>query len=103
MTIGICDWGIGGLGFYKLLREHRSDVDVVYLGDQGEVPYGRVPKPLLAARMEAVLPLCRERGTTIVTNMGAANPSAAAVVVQSRIFVARPIPGLKLLVGSSPR
>ena len=39
--------------------------------------------PLLAARMEAVLPLCRERGTTIVTNMGAANPSAAAVVVQN--------------------
>src|SRR5947208_8771060 len=39
--------------------------------------------PLLAPRMEAVLPLCRERGTTIVTNMGAANPSAAAVVVQN--------------------
>ena len=39
--------------------------------------------PLLAARMEAVLPLCRERGTTIVTNMGAANPSEAAVVVQN--------------------
>jgi acyclic terpene utilization AtuA family protein len=38
--------------------------------------------PLLVARMEAVLPLCRERGTTIVTNMGAANPSAAAGVVR---------------------
>src|SRR6185503_1511334 len=25
--------------------------------------------PLLAARMEAVLPLCRERKTTIITNM----------------------------------
>jgi len=39
-------------------------------------------EPLLAARMEAVLPLCRERGTTIITNMGAANPSAAAEVVR---------------------
>jgi acyclic terpene utilization AtuA family protein len=38
--------------------------------------------PMLAARIEAVLPLCRERGTTIVTNMGAANPSAAAAVVR---------------------
>ncbi len=34
--------------------------------------------PLLVERMEAVLPACLERGTRIVTNMGAANPSAAA-------------------------
>ena len=38
--------------------------------------------PMLVARIEAVLPLCRDRGTTIVTNMGAANPSAAAGVVR---------------------
>ena len=34
--------------------------------------------PLLEARMRAVLPACRARGTRIVTNMGAANPQAAA-------------------------
>lgn len=34
--------------------------------------------PLLVARMRAVLPACRRRGVTIVTNMGAANPIAAA-------------------------
>ncbi len=34
--------------------------------------------PLLEARFEAVLPACRARGTRIVTNMGAANPLAAA-------------------------
>lgn len=38
--------------------------------------------PLLVARMEAVLGECRKRGTTIVTNMGAANPVAAAEVVR---------------------
>jgi Acyclic terpene utilisation family protein AtuA len=37
--------------------------------------------PLLAARMEAVLRLCAERGIKIVTNMGAANPAAAARAV----------------------
>ncbi len=37
--------------------------------------------PLLVARMEAVLGECRKRGTTIVTNMGAANPAAAAEAV----------------------
>lgn len=33
--------------------------------------------PLLAARLRAVLPACQAHGTTIVTNMGAANPLAA--------------------------
>ncbi|RAI31034.1 acyclic terpene utilization AtuA family protein [Rhodoplanes serenus] len=34
--------------------------------------------PLLAARMTAVLPICRAKDIKIVTNMGAANPEAAA-------------------------
>jgi hypothetical protein len=34
--------------------------------------------PLLAERMRAVLPACRAKGIRIVTNMGAANPLAAA-------------------------
>lgn len=38
--------------------------------------------PLLERRMEAVLPACRANGTRIVTNMGAANPTAAAELVR---------------------
>ena len=38
--------------------------------------------PLLIARMEAVLAECCRRMTTIITNMGAANPVAAAGVVR---------------------
>jgi hypothetical protein len=34
--------------------------------------------PLLAARMHAVLPICSRNGIRIITNMGAANPVAAA-------------------------
>jgi len=34
--------------------------------------------PLLAERMEAVLPLCRGKNIRIISNMGAANPAAAA-------------------------
>src|SRR5215469_5499816 len=34
--------------------------------------------PLLEERMRAVLPLCAARGIKVVTNMGAANPEAAA-------------------------
>lgn len=38
--------------------------------------------PLLVDRMRAVLPSCRRQGVTIVTNMGAANPRAAAATVR---------------------
>ena len=34
--------------------------------------------PLLATRMEAVLPLCKKQGIKIISNMGAANPLMAA-------------------------
>ncbi len=38
--------------------------------------------PLLEDRIEAVLPACHERHTRIITNMGAANPTAAAEIVK---------------------
>ena len=38
--------------------------------------------PLLRLRMEAVLASCHERGVTLITNMGAANPHAAAGCVR---------------------
>ena len=37
--------------------------------------------PLLVPRFEAVLPACHERGVTIITNMGAANPPAAGAAI----------------------
>jgi hypothetical protein len=39
--------------------------------------------PLLAERMRAVLPACAANGVTIVTNMGAAHPAAAAALVRT--------------------
>lgn len=39
--------------------------------------------PLLEERMEAILPEARRRGVRIVTNMGAANPAAAADCVRA--------------------
>ena len=49
----------------------------------------------LEARMRRILPLCREHGTKLVTNMGAANPKAAA---EATLRIARElgITGLKV-------
>jgi hypothetical protein len=51
--------------------------------------------PLLEARMLAVLPACAKKGIRIITNMGAANPAAAAAKVRD---IARSIglDGLKI-------
>jgi len=39
--------------------------------------------PLLAARMQAVLPICRANKVRVITNMGAANPLGAAEATRS--------------------
>jgi hypothetical protein len=53
--------------------------------------------PLLAERMRAVLPACLRQGTTVISNMGAANPPAAGAAV---LAVARELclPRLKVAV-----
>lgn len=58
MTIGICDWGIGGVGLYQLLRK-RSSVDVIYFSDTGYTPYGKVPENELKTRLSLVFQYLR--------------------------------------------
>jgi hypothetical protein len=67
----------------------RGELDAMILECLGErtLAFGHRDRALdpsrgynawLEKRMRALLPPCREAGTTIVTNMGAANPAAAA-------------------------
>jgi hypothetical protein len=51
--------------------------------------------PLLATRMEAVLPICAARKVRVITNMGAANPVGAAKAVAA-IARKRGLAGLKI-------
>lgn len=82
MTTGVCDWGVGGLGFTRLLRDARPDLDVLYLGDQGVPGYGKLPRPVLAARLRAVLAAFRERG---VAEVVVACNAASTVLEAARI------------------
>jgi len=49
--IAILDWGIGGVGFFELLRARRPDVPVIYFSDTGATPYGKLRAAALAARV----------------------------------------------------
>jgi hypothetical protein len=53
--------------------------------------------PLLKARMQAVLPACVRHGVTIITNMGAAHPMAAAHAIAA-VAQALRLPPLKIAV-----
>jgi len=52
--LGILDWGIGGLGFYKLVKQW-SAWPVLYLSDTGVPPYGRLPAERLKERLSEIV------------------------------------------------
>jgi glutamate racemase len=80
--IGILDWGIGGLGFWKALRQRDPRVPVVYWSDAGETPYGKLPALRLAARVREVTARLAERGVThLVIACNAASTALPALGV----------------------
>lgn len=61
--LGIIDWGIGGVSIYKLIKK-QIGVPVTYLSDTGVTPYGRMTRPELIARLDAVIGYLKKRGVT---------------------------------------
>ncbi|HRI03941.1 MAG TPA: aspartate/glutamate racemase family protein [Pyrinomonadaceae bacterium] len=64
--LGIIDWGIGGVSIYKLIRERLGPVPVTYFSDTGVTPYGKMARPELVARLNAVISFLKTRGVTHV-------------------------------------
>jgi glutamate racemase len=64
--IGIVDWGIGGLGVLGHLERLAPRLDVTYWSDAGVTPYGKLPAPILAARLREVVAALAARGCTRV-------------------------------------
>lgn len=60
--LGILDWGIGGMGVFRLLRDRHPALPLVYWSDAGATPYGKMPTPVLAARLRNVMGALRARG-----------------------------------------
>ncbi len=62
--LGILDWGIGGVSVFKLVKERLGDVAIVYFSDTGAVPYGKMSRAALIARLNAVIDLLKSKGVT---------------------------------------
>lgn len=54
-TLGILDWGIGGIGLYQALLEKHPNLSVVYFSDAGFTPYGKVSPNDLQHRIAKVV------------------------------------------------
>lgn len=61
--LGMIDWGIGGIGVYRLIRDELG-VPVTYLSDTGAVPYGKMDRAGLVARLNACVRFLEQRGIT---------------------------------------
>jgi glutamate racemase len=64
MTLGILDWGIGGVAFYAAFKARFPEVGVVYLSDAGCPPYGCLNAGELEARLAVVAPRLARAGVT---------------------------------------
>lgn len=62
--LAIIDWGIGGLGIYKLLKEQVGTAGSVYLSDTGATPYGKMSRQDLIARLNLVFGFLKTLGVT---------------------------------------
>ena len=60
----ILDWGIGGIGTFLKMRSARPDLDIVYISDAGQVPYGKQTQIQLSGRVQALVELAEQRGAT---------------------------------------
>jgi glutamate racemase len=61
--LAIIDWGIGGIGIYKLVKE-RLGIPVTYLSDTGATPYGKMERGELAGRLDTIREFLEDRGVT---------------------------------------
>lgn len=84
-ALGVVDWGIGGMGFYRGWHAALPEAPVIYLSDAGATPYGKLPRARLAQRLEEVVGLLAAEGASRVV---VACNAASTVVAE----VASPVP-----------
>lgn len=66
MTLGIIDWGIGGLGVVQALDRVVPALPVLYWSDTGATPYGRMRTAELTTRLSSIVVTLAGLGATEV-------------------------------------
>ena len=76
--IGIFDSGVGGISVLRAIRRQMPEESIVYLGDQGHIPYGPRPMQQIRKFSETITRFLLEQGAKIVVI--ACNTASAAAL-----------------------
>jgi glutamate racemase len=63
-SLGILDWGIGGISIHKLIKDTIGSIPIVYLSDTGATPYGRMKRAELALRLDSAVEFLKGFGVS---------------------------------------
>ena len=87
-TIGVIDWGIGGLDVVRKMRAAGVMQPVVYVSDAGSVPYGKQADHALASRVSSLVRALADAGCSQVL----VGCNAASTILDHADFHAPGIP-----------
>ncbi len=82
LTIGVFDSGVGGLSILKALRQAMPSVDLRYVADSGNAPYGNKPKAFIEGRVQAIADYLIRSGVQMI--VVACNTATVVAVEQLR-------------------
>lgn len=54
-SVGILDYGIGGIALAKMIKNSMPDLPIFYFSDSGTIPYGKLSEEDLKQRVSSVL------------------------------------------------
>jgi glutamate racemase len=83
--VGMFDSGIGGLSVLRAIRGQMPEEDVIYLGDQGHIPYGPRPMQQIREFSEAITNFLLAQEAKIIV-VACNTASAAALKHLRKIF-----------------
>jgi glutamate racemase len=80
--IGIFDSGVGGISVLRAIRAQMPNESIIYVGDQGHIPYGPRPMEQIRAFSEAITRFLLKKNAKII--VVACNTASAAALKHLR-------------------
>jgi glutamate racemase len=96
LRVGVFDSGVGGLSVAQAIRRARPDLEVIYVNDKANVPYGTKPPAELRHLIEPIFPNLVEQGCAVI--VVACNTVSTTLLDRLRSRFTVPIIGVEPMV-----
>lgn len=92
--IALFDSGVGGLSILKEVRQRLPNEDILYLADQGHVPYGSRPLAEIQSFVQGIAEFLIERNAKVIV-IACNAASAAGLHAVRQVFAEIPFVGME--------